>query len=263
VGDVSLHREWIGDPARRSYDVWLDYWGPDDARWSGEPARVTVGRDTVKYPRLATLLPELLPYDAIWLPDDDISVDPAGVERLFEIFHRRRLLLAQPALTDASYFAHEVTLRSAGFEVRFTNFAEAMAPVFSRDALRACAETFASGASGWGIDFVWSAILGEPRDGIAVIDAAPVTHTRPIGKSAVYAGLAARHTDDRERATGRYGVQLPFRFRQYGGISAAGRRVAAGPALFARMAAGAPPSQRLRRRYHSRMLRSVLAGLLR
>lgn len=263
VGDVSLHTEWIGDPATRSYDVWLDYWGPDDARWSGEAARVTIGRDTVKFPRLAKLLPEIAAYDAVWLPDDDISVDPSGVERLFEIFHRRGLLLGQPALSDSSYFAHELTLRSAGFEARFTNFAEAMAPIFSREGLRACAETFASGASGWGLDYVWSAMLGEPRDRIAIIDAVPVTHTRPIGKSAVYAGLAAGHIEDRERVTTRYGVKLPFRFRQYGGISAGGRRVAGGPTLFARIAAGAPPSQRLRRRYHSRMLRSVVAGLLR
>ncbi len=45
TGDGSLHRRWIGDPATRSYDVWLDcYCAPEV--WAGEPARVTDGRGT-------------------------------------------------------------------------------------------------------------------------------------------------------------------------------------------------------------------------
>jgi hypothetical protein len=53
VGDASLHRAWLGDPATRSYDVWLDSYASDDARWAGDPARVTVARDTVKIQRIA------------------------------------------------------------------------------------------------------------------------------------------------------------------------------------------------------------------
>ena len=65
--------------------------------------------------------------------------------------------------------------------LRFTTFVELMAPLFSRDALRKCAATFAGNKSAWGVDFAWTSILGRPSNGIAIIDAAPVRHTRPIG----------------------------------------------------------------------------------
>ena len=39
AGEGSLHRAWMGDPATRSYDVWLDCYCAPEA-WAGEPARV-------------------------------------------------------------------------------------------------------------------------------------------------------------------------------------------------------------------------------
>ncbi len=268
VGDASLHRRWLGDPATRSYDVWLDYYGADVGRYAADPARLLLRRGLTKWQGLAAALaenPEAFEYDAVWLPDDDLAVDPAGIERLFDAFHRLDLALAQPALADGSYFVYEVLLESSAFFARFTNFVEVMAPLFSREALRACAGTFTESVSGWGLDLAWPAVLGSPRDRIAVVDAAPVLHTRPIATGDWYKRLPVLPHVERDRVAASHGVKLPYRYRQFGGIPRAagpdrGATLPPGPSLLLRMAAGAPRSQRFRRRYYARQLRSAVTG---
>lgn len=266
VGDTSTHREWIGDPASRTYDVWLDYYGEgDSSRWRGDAAHLTDGPGTTKYARALALLPELTRYEAIWFPDDDISVDPAGVERLFDTFHTFGLLLAQPSLADGSYVAHEITRWNGSFDVRFTNFVEAMCPLFSRAALEACAPSFTQSVSAFGMDMVWARMLGDPRDRVGMIDAAPVVHTRPIGTGTWRRPDGFDPQADRERMLAAYGLSSPFRFRTYGGVprgagGARGRTVPSGLRFLLRMAAGVPPSVRFQRRYWSRTLKAVWRG---
>jgi hypothetical protein len=264
AGDRSLHRSWIGDPATRSYDVWLDCYGDDDHRYAADPARVTVARGTVKIQRMAQLLAEhsdaLRGYDAIWFPDDDL----ATVERLFEIFHALDLSIAQPALADGSYYSHEITLENRAFSVRFTNYVEPMAPVFSRAALETCRRTFAESFSGWGLDYVWPKLLGHPRDRIAIIDEAPVLHTRPVGVSAWYRGLKLDPMAELVATAARYGIRLPHRLVHYGGLPRGPVDRAAflplGAAFAARVVSGAPPRMRGTRRYWNRQLHAMYHG---
>jgi hypothetical protein len=261
AGEGSLHRQWIGDPAARSYDVWLDCYC-DPARWAGEPAEVTDGRETTKWPRLAGLLAErpeaFARYEAVWLPDDDLAMDAGSVEAFFDLFHRHGLALAQPALAEASHWSHELTLAHPGFLLRYTNFVEVMAPAFSRPALEACAPTFSQSRTGWGLDLVWPRVLGDPRDRVAIVDATPMVHTRPVGAS--YAmGESWR---EMESLAARFGVSLPFRFAQYGGVAragrgAGGRRVRAGLGFYARLIGSAPRSQRTRSQYWKLMYRTL------
>jgi hypothetical protein len=266
VGDTSTHREWMGDPATRSYDVWLDYYGEGDYRqWAGDPVHLTDGPGTVKYARAVALMDQLRRYDAVWFPDDDIKVDPQGVERLFDTFTRRSLLLAQPSLADGSYVAHEITRWNGRFEVRFTNFVEAMCPLFSREALLACAPSFTESLSAFGLDMVWARILGDPRDRIGMIDAAPVIHSRPIGGGVWRRPAGLDQGGDRDRILAAHGVAWPFEFRTYGGVprSAAGGEAApipAGLGFFLEFAKGVPPSVRYTRRYWSRSMKSVWHG---
>ena len=267
VGDTSTHREWIGDPATRSYDVWLDYYGDgDSSQWAGDAAHLTDGPNTTKFARIVALLRELTRYDAIWFPDDDIRVDPAGVERLFATFRRRNMLLAQPSLADGSYVAHEITRWNGSFEVRFTNFVEAMCPLFSREGLETCAPSFTQAVSAFGLDMVWARMLGDPRDRVGMIDAAPVVHSRPIGGGTWRRPAGMDPAADRVKVLGMYGVEWPFGFRTYGGVPRAGEGAEAAPlpagvAFFAKLAAGVPPSVRFQRRYWSRTLKSVWRGL--
>jgi hypothetical protein len=266
VGDTSTHGEWMGDPATRSYDVWLDYYGEGDyRRWAGDPVHLTDGPNTNKFGRIVALLDQLTRYEAIWFPDDDIKCDPAAVERLFATFRRHRMLLAQPSLADGSYVAHEITRWNGSVAVRFTNFIEAMCPLFSRDALRTCVPSFLEARSAFGLDMIWPTMLGSPRDRIGMIDAAPVVHSRPIGGGTWRRPAGLDPQGDRRRVLEKYGVEWPFKFRTYGAVplpddGSDPAPMPAGLGLFLKLATGVPPSVRWTRRYWSRTLKSVWRG---
>lgn len=268
VGDASLHRGWLGDPATRSYDVWLDYYGEDDGRYAGDPARLTVTRDTVKIQRIAQLArehPELLrDYDALWFPDDDLAFDAHAAERMFETFHALDLLVAQPALAEGSHYSHEITLENRSFSVRFTNYVEPMAPVFSRAAFELCWPTFGESFSGWGIEFVWAKLLGYPTDRLGIVDAVPVLHTRPVGVSPWYRGLRIEPTDELVAMAKRHGIPLPYRLAEFGGLPRGtldrSALVPLGPRFAWRVVRGAPPRMRRVRRFWNRHLQAIYFG---
>jgi hypothetical protein len=266
VGDTSTHRDWVGDPAVRSYDVWLDYYGDgSSAQWRDDPVHLTDGPNSTKFTKIVELLPEITRYDAIWFPDDDIKAAPETLERMFEIFRRRRMLLAQPSLADGSFVSHEITRWNGSFEVRFTNFVEAMCPLFSREGLSTCAPSFTEVVSASGLDMIWPRMLGDPRDRVGLIDAAPVIHSRPVGGGKWRRPPGIDVDADKAKLLAKYGVEAPFKFRTYGGLAAAAQGeepapIAAGLGFLARMVQGAPPSVRYQRRYWSRTLKSVWRG---
>jgi hypothetical protein len=118
------------------------------------------------------------------------------IDRMFAFFHAHQLCLAQPALTPGSYHTWSTLLQQPDCHLRYTRFVEVMAPLFSREALAVCAPTFSESQSGWGLDWVWPVLCARAGlRGIAVIDATPVCHTRPVG-----AELYQRHPDMDPRA---------------------------------------------------------------
>ncbi|MEN9419408.1 MAG: hypothetical protein RI988_3028 [Pseudomonadota bacterium] len=184
AGDRSLHAQWIAG-APRDFDLFISYYGPDADRYRADTP-LWEARKGPKWPCIGELLdahPELVVrYDVFWFPDDDLAVDTATINRMFALFRGFGLALAQPALTPQSYHAHPMLLQRPGHVLRHTGFVEVMAPIFDRDALRACQASFARSRSGWGLDWVWPRLVGhERRHLIALLDATPVWHTRPLG----------------------------------------------------------------------------------
>jgi hypothetical protein len=184
AGDDSLHEQW-GASARRDFDLFVSYFGEHPGRYA-EGCDFYEQRRGPKWPCIGALLreqPALLDaYDCIWFPDDDLAADTATVDRMFAFFHAHGVSLAQPALTRDSYCTWRTLRQQSGCQLRFARFVEVMAPLFSRDALRVCAPTFAESQSGWGLDWLWPQLCeGAGLDRIAVIDATPVRHTRPCG----------------------------------------------------------------------------------
>jgi hypothetical protein len=106
AGDRSVHRTWLGPPASRSYDVWLEHAGEDAAAFAGDPAEVTAGAPGPRWRRIAALLArrgeDLAQYDAVWLPADDLVVRPEALERAFQEVRARRLDVARAAATPGS-----------------------------------------------------------------------------------------------------------------------------------------------------------------
>lgn len=187
AGDGSLHRNWLAAEPElgRDFDLFISYYGKTENRHRDD-ADFWEHRPGPKWSCIADLLaerPELIDrYSAFWFPDDDLDADTLTLNRMFALFHGLQLKLAQPALTRDSYFSWPQLLQRPEYLLRQMSFVEVMAPLFTRDSLRRCLASFGDSRSGWGLDWVWPQLLGGSGDGrVAVIDATPVKHTRPVG----------------------------------------------------------------------------------
>lgn len=184
AGDKSLHPDWLAGNAPRSWDIVVNYFGSNPDTFRGDDVTV-IHSNGPKWPALYELLvqnPQFIDdYDHIWLPDDDLKIDKAGINRLFEICTEHKLEVAQPALTWDSYFGHITTLQNRNYKLRFTNYVEVMAPCFSSAMLKRSLPMMNSNLSGWGLDFIWVRLSERPKGGIAIVDAVSMRHTRPVG----------------------------------------------------------------------------------
>lgn len=181
VGDKSLHPHWLADKDR-NFDIFLSYFGntPDHYSQDAEYYEQVKGP---KWPELHRIINDnsaiIGQYDAVWLPDDDLLADTQTLNRLFNLFMALEFQLAQPALTIDSHVIYKELIAQPKLLARRTNFVEVMAPIFSRQALTHLAPTFIQSPSGWGLDKLWPYLLKQHA--IGVLDATPVTHTRPVG----------------------------------------------------------------------------------
>lgn len=216
AGDQSLHPQWVRSP-ERNFDLMVSYYGGTDGQHR-DSCDLWEHRRGPKWPCLGDILqahPELIDtYEAFWLPDDDLAVDTVTLNRMFDLFHGFGLALAQPALTPESYHTFDTLLQKPGHVLRHVGFVEVMAPLFSRTALRQCVETFGLSRIGWGLDFVWPSLIDNPdQRRIAVLDATPVHHTRPVRGGDLYKNNAEADPFADERAVlERYG-QRAERYR--------------------------------------------------
>jgi hypothetical protein len=231
AGDDSLHEAWLEGAAERDWDVIVSYFGATPGRYESDDVRV-IDAKGAKWPPLGDVVKELDDngtlddYEYICLPDDDIRTDAATLNRLFGYCAQYNLTLAQPALTEWSYFSWPFTRRDKGTTLRWVNIIEAMTPVFRRDLMRKVYPEFTTTLSGWGHDAWWASLVEDKEGGMAVIDAAAVTHTRPVGGPNYDVVRAAGTTPERESADilARKGIAFP-KFHTYGYVDRYGNGI--------------------------------------
>jgi len=188
AGKNSLHFEWLRDmkPTNRNWDLCVGWYGKEEPELSVSPEYLAHIPATKKFRILYDVLYEGSPlwnYQNIWFPDDDLLTDGQSINRMFHIFSKYGLDLAQPSLREGegSYPNHPVTVQRPGSILRYEKFVEIMCPIFSMRALKICFETMRDTESGYGLDYLWPAFLGSPPNRMGIIDAVSVDHTRPIG----------------------------------------------------------------------------------
>jgi len=183
AGDNSLHTDWLGAEGERNWDIIVNYYGDNpDLYYDREQRRID--SKGPKWPALYRLIADyradILAYDYIWFPDDDLVTNATDINRLFTDMAEFNLQLAQPSLTHDSIVGHPITLTNKSFRLRYVTFVEIMAPCFSRAFMEHCWHTFNENVSGYGLDFLWPAML-ERKDQVAIIDEIAVKHTRARG----------------------------------------------------------------------------------
>lgn len=209
VGDNSLHEEWLQPIKYKNFDLCLSYFG-------NQPNKYRNGCDFYfeakgpKWPRIKDVIEamgsQVFEYDAIWFPDDDIRTDAYNISRMFTLFAEQEFELAQPALTKDSYYSHFVTLENLDFLWRYTQFVEVMVPIFLKQTLERCWNTFDTNQTGWGLDLLWPKILGRNDRNMAIIDETPVTHTRPVGSGSLYRSLGLNPIEELHDIKQKYGL---------------------------------------------------------
>lgn len=219
VGDDSLHPNWLADD--RNFDLAIDYYGDENGKHQDSCDFYHASKGG-KWGGLTRLFHEnpiyANGYEAVWMPDDDILTSASTISSMFELQQEIAVGLAQPALTQDSYFSHAITLEHRNFSLRVTNFVEVMAPVFTRSALHLCLPTFSESVSGWGLDGAWQAILEAEGVRSAIFDCLPVRHTRPVGGGDLYRRLQVDVNHEWNRLSAKYRISARYPFRVLEGL---------------------------------------------
>lgn len=233
VGDRSLHPHWIaGGRAERDWDIQFSTYSERlAAQLHGDlPTVFDPGGKLDSLARHLRARPQLLEdYDYLLLPDDDLLMGPDAIDRVFALMRRHDLLIAQPALTADSHIGHPIFLRCPSFVLRYTDYLEGMACGFRSDYLRQLLPLFERYPSGWGISHLWALLMEAPYRRAAILDAVPMTHTRPFHTGPLYRTLAAGGIcPAAEVAAVRAAFPgVPRRMTVYGGLLENGRELGA------------------------------------
>ncbi|GBG25723.1 Hypothetical Protein FCC1311_019422 [Hondaea fermentalgiana] len=219
AGDGSLHdkaKPWNEDGR---FDLCIVYYGTNDetaAKYRGQ-AKYFLQSEGPKWQLMRRALKECSwrKYAYIWMPDDDLRIDPIDILRMFRIAQDDDLLMGQPALLDVNIQPQyrKIIKRREGVLLHYSNFVEIMCPFFRVDALEYVQHTFDSddAKSGWGLDMLWPTMLNF--QGIGVIDATPVEHTRPQQAFGVQSSFYNRFKIDPQREY--FDLQRRFNFRDF------------------------------------------------
>lgn len=207
AGDRSLHPGWLKAEPDRNWDLHISYFGDRaDPYPLGEG--ITFSREKgQKYIGLHACLaahPQFFDYDHIGLPDDDLALVSGSWSATFDKAVRLGTGLIQPSLDHRSFFFHHMLMNRAGFSHRWTDFAELMMPIFKSDVLKKLQPLMLSNRSSMGIDLVWSKLLVDDNETIAVDDQTLILHTRRIGAGTQYDGLSPN--DERDMLLKEYGI---------------------------------------------------------
>ncbi|SFM72053.1 hypothetical protein [Variovorax sp. OV329] len=136
-------------------------------------------------------------FDWILLCDDDVEFAPGFLDEFIHWVQRCDFALAQPARTSDSYIDHPIVQCLGGVSARRTRFVE-IGPVvcIRRDAVPLLMPFGPKAGMGWGLDFIWPALLEQAGLRAGIIDAAPMAHRmRPAARSYDSSGANAVMAD--------------------------------------------------------------------
>lgn len=118
-------------------------------------------------------------YDYIFAWDDDFDARGFCPKAFLDLMRRHCLEMAQPALVGENIY-HELTRKQEGMMVRFVDFVEIMAPVFSKAAWSRWWYMMENEYNFWGYgyDLLARSFCGFRSMGI--VDSQPIRHMKPF-----------------------------------------------------------------------------------
>jgi len=201
VGDKSQHTSWIS--GNKNFDLMLIYYGDDpenENKYRSESdffiKEKNVSKWKLIYSAFINNIDLFSKYEYIWAPDDDCYLQCQDVNTMFSIMKKYNLWLAQPSVIDninVPWSAHIPKIF-----LRYTNMVEPMAPFFDMHTFFRLSETFNGSRVLSFAEALWSAILNNPKDKVAIVDVIKMSHTRPGGVNYDRYGAIDDHEEARE-----------------------------------------------------------------
>ncbi len=168
------------------------------------------------YELLTKIHPEWLKqYDYFYFLDDDIEISTNAINELFSLSKTFNSSVSQAALTQDSFCSWPMFKQIKSSYFRFVGQIEVMAPLFDKTALKKCLPSFNFNKSSWGIDSVWSKILGYPKDKLIVFDKVTMKHTLPVGGGELYVKIGIDPHDEWKQITDHYNAKK-HNYQEYG-----------------------------------------------
>jgi len=163
-------------------------------RWAGLTENA---QDSAALPATALVVPAPMPrcsllnrllggfesFDWVVVVDDDVELPPGFLDAALSLAERHDLALCQPARTADSFSDHPIVTCQPGLSARQTRFVEIGPCVLMRRDAAASLLPFEEAAGmGWGLDFVWPAIMDARGLRMGILDAVPIAHRlrRPV-----------------------------------------------------------------------------------
>lgn len=178
VGDRNNIQSWTSGPDKKNFDLVVYYFGEqDDPEFDAD---LLVKRKGLKFENFYHFLNnnDINQYESIWVADDDIIMDTASINKMFSLFSKYKLWLAQPSFSEGSRISWDITRSNPDCILRYTNFVENGVTIYSRKILPKLLKTFKDARTGFGVDLIWPTLLGHPKDKIAIIDAVSCHHPK-------------------------------------------------------------------------------------
>lgn len=141
-------------------------------------------------------------YDWIVITDDDVGATDGFIDTYIAIAQRADLAISQPAHCFASYASFEITRRRFGSLARTSHFVEIGPLTVLHSRTFSQLLPFPPSRWCWGIDALWSEIARKNGWRMGIVDATPIQHLAPVGKS--YNSAAA--IEEGRELLARYGV---------------------------------------------------------
>jgi hypothetical protein len=166
VNDVSLHRNW--NTPNANFDVMLIYTGPEKGKFEKDCKYYFADRGPKwkLHKKYATPYADNYPY--LFFIDPDISMTTAQINKMFEFAENWELNMAQPSLSPEVKSNVNITLNNPKFSIRFTNFVELEATIFSSSAFKSLNILFDQVRNSMGYEWILPKYLEHDR--CAIVD---------------------------------------------------------------------------------------------
>lgn len=204
AGDRNAVAGWLDAARPRDFDLLVAFYGDDEDRFAELQSladrvwRIRGGKMQNLLSLVGSGEIDLRAYDRVWVPDDDLILDPADVPRLFDLAERYDFWVCQPAFDPQGRVSWPVTrVAELRDQVRLTDAVEITCPLFRSDKLRAFLGEFDGSLVGWGTDHWYGHVLGATWSGrFAVLDAITVRNPRTTAKAGGYREIDRLQSND-------------------------------------------------------------------